>query len=97
MSDAAEILRARGLRFWLNVHENQPLMEAELYQGGKVQGKLIATDSECNRFRVDNLQTVMGMHKHAVLRCTDIDKLELDWPKPGGQKLSTEDDSTKAL
>lgn len=80
MPDAAEILRKRALHFWLNVNQNHPSMEADLYQGVKVQGNLIATDSECNRFRVDNLQTVMGTHKHAVLRGTDVDKIEFDWP-----------------
>jgi hypothetical protein len=81
MSDASDILRKQSLQFWLNVNKKQPFMEADLYQGAQVKGTLVATDAECNRFRVDNLQTVMGTHKHAVLRGTDVNKMVFEWPK----------------
>jgi Gem-associated protein 7 (Gemin7) len=81
MSDASDILRKQSLQFWLNVAQKQPYMEADLYQGAQVKGTLVSTDAECNRFRVDNLQTVMGEHKHAVLRGTDVNKMVFDWPK----------------
>lgn len=53
-------------------------MKADLYQKVTVSGQLVAADSECNRIRVDNLQTAMGAHKHAVLRGTDVDKMEVE-------------------
>ncbi|KAJ2959778.1 hypothetical protein NQZ79_g4758 [Umbelopsis isabellina] len=78
MSEANEILRKRSLQFWLEVNKRKPNMTAELYQNVTVSGQIVAADSECNRIRVDNLQTAMGAHKYAVLRGTDVDKMEVE-------------------
>lgn len=81
MSDALDILRKQSLQFWLHVAQKRPFMEADMYKAAPVVGHLVSTDAECNRFRVDHLETVMGGHKHAVLRGTDVNKMVFDWPK----------------
>ncbi|RUP02631.1 hypothetical protein BC936DRAFT_140618 [Jimgerdemannia flammicorona] len=43
-----------------------------------VKGTFVATDSENNRFRINGLQTPMGVYERAVIRGTDVDVLEIE-------------------
>lgn len=37
----------------------------------------MATDSESNRFRINNLQTPIGIYECAVIRGADVDVVEV--------------------
>lgn len=76
MSDAEEILRDRYLQLWLNVVNDQPNVTLHMHSNTLVQGKLCGTDSENNRFRVDHLQSPLGVYDKAVIRGTDVNMIE---------------------
>ncbi|PHZ12503.1 uncharacterized protein RHIMIDRAFT_282299 [Rhizopus microsporus ATCC 52813] len=78
MSDAEEKLRDRYLQLWLSTIKESPTATFQLHGGITVQGKLRATDSENNRFRVDRLESPMGTYDRAVIRGTDINVIEWD-------------------
>ncbi|RCH88508.1 hypothetical protein CU098_010480, partial [Rhizopus stolonifer] len=73
MSNAKDILRDRYLNLWLNVVKETPKATLHMHGGGGVvQGKLCAADSESNRFRVDELESHLGVYQKAVIRGDDI-------------------------
>ncbi|KAI9349353.1 hypothetical protein BD770DRAFT_394911 [Pilaira anomala] len=77
MSDKSqEILRDRYLHLWLQVVKTQPDSTIHLHSNTVVKGKLCATDSENNRFRVDRLESPLGVYEKAVIRGTDINWIE---------------------
>lgn len=73
--DERRAARERYLSLWLSVSKHQPVADFRLYGGTNVKGHLVGTDSESNRFRVDNLETPMGALKQGVLRSTDIEQI----------------------
>ncbi|KAI8096955.1 uncharacterized protein BX664DRAFT_325262 [Halteromyces radiatus] len=73
-----EDLKSRYLSFWLSMNTQQPQITVHLPQGTIVQGTFKATDAENNRFRIDKLETPMGVYEHSVLRGSDIDVLEFN-------------------
>ncbi|KAI8047243.1 SMN complex, gem-associated protein 7 [Gilbertella persicaria] len=76
MSDSKETLRDRYLQLLLHVTKEAPKATFYMHGGTTVQGNLRGTDSENNRFRVDQLESPLGLYEHAVLRGTDIDMIE---------------------
>ncbi|KAI8875792.1 hypothetical protein K501DRAFT_289211 [Backusella circina FSU 941] len=74
-----EVLRSRYLRFWVNVANDKPDSRFLMHGHGSVQGKLVGTDSENNRFRVDQLESPLGMYNKAVIRGTDMNVLEIKY------------------
>jgi hypothetical protein len=74
-----EVLRSRYLQFWVNVANDKPESTFLLHGNGSVQGKLVGTDSENNRFRVDQLESPLGTYNKAVIRGTDIHVLEIKY------------------
>jgi hypothetical protein len=71
-----EILRDRYLQLWLNVVQDQPDSTFHMHGNSIVQGKLCGTDSENNRFRVNQLQSPLGTYERAVIRGSDINMIE---------------------
>lgn len=76
MSDAKDILRDRYLQLWLNVVKETPKVKLHMHGGITVEGKLCATDSENNRFRIEQLESPLGVYQKAVIRGDDIDVIE---------------------
>ncbi|RUS18647.1 hypothetical protein BC937DRAFT_88496 [Endogone sp. FLAS-F59071] len=74
---ALSILRERTLSFWLQATQQKPDVKARLFQGTTIEGTFVATDSESNRFRINNLQTPIGIYECAVIRGTDVDVVEV--------------------
>lgn len=77
MSDANHILRDRYLQLWLNLIQQEPIATFHLHSNCTVQGKLCGTDSENNRFRVNQLKSPLGIYEKAVIRGTDVNRIEL--------------------
>lgn len=75
--DVETLARERYLALWLHVSTHKPEAEFDLYGGTKVKGRLVGTDSESNRFRVNNLETPMGVYKQGVLRSFDVEQIRL--------------------
>lgn len=82
-----EILRDRYLQLWLNVTQDQPDSLLHMHGNSVVQGKLCGTDSENNRFRVDQLQSPMGVYDRAVIRGSDINMIEWKAVKENRQAI----------
>lgn len=76
MSNAREILRDRYLQLWLNVVEDTPQVTIHLHGNSAVNARLCSTDSENNRFRVDELEAPLGTYDRAIIRGSDIDLIE---------------------
>lgn len=76
MSQSEETLRDRYLQLWLHVIEEQPNATFHMYGNSIVQGKLCGTDSENNRFRVNTLESPIGVYNKVTLRGTDINMIE---------------------
>lgn len=76
MSESREILKDRYLQLWLNVVKNQPDATFHMYGNSIVQGQLCGTDSENNRFRVNRLQSPLGVYEKATIRGTDVNTIE---------------------
>ncbi|KAI7906605.1 uncharacterized protein BX663DRAFT_497061 [Cokeromyces recurvatus] len=74
--DKKDLLRDRYLQLWLNVTDTKPQCKFHLYGGTVVQGELIATDSENNRFRVNQLESPLGIYNKVIVRGTDVDWIE---------------------
>ncbi|KAI8386972.1 hypothetical protein BD560DRAFT_383383 [Blakeslea trispora] len=75
-SSSDQKLRDRYLQLWLQAVQERP--QATFYMQGNtvVKGILCGTDSENNRFRVDQLESPLGLYERAALRGTDIDRIE---------------------
>ncbi|KAL0079798.1 hypothetical protein J3Q64DRAFT_1851539 [Phycomyces blakesleeanus] len=71
MSDSHQKLRSRYLSFWLNVTKEMPMATLEMHGNTTVQGKLCGTDSQNNRFRIDQLESPIGVYDHVVVRGSD--------------------------
>ncbi|GAN05403.1 hypothetical protein MAM1_0090c04874 [Mucor ambiguus] len=76
MSNAREVLRDRYLQLWLNVVQDMPHATIHLHGNTSVNAKLCSTDSENNRFRVDELEAPLGTYGRAIIRGSDIDLIE---------------------
>lgn len=76
MSKESDILRDRYLQLWLNVVQNKPHATIHLHGNSIVNAKLCSTDSENNRFRVDDLKAPLGVYDRAIIRGNDIDLIE---------------------
>lgn len=76
MSSAREILRDRYLQLWLHVAQDTPHATIHLHGNTTVNAKLCSTDSENNRFRVDELRAPLGTYDRAIIRGSDIDLIE---------------------
>ena len=76
MSTASDILRDRYLQLWLNVVQNKPHATIHLHGNSTVNAKLCSTDSENNRFRVDDLKAPLGTYDRAIIRGNDINLIE---------------------
>ncbi|KAI8332320.1 hypothetical protein BC941DRAFT_437243 [Chlamydoabsidia padenii] len=75
-----ELMKDRYLSFWLSMNTMQPTVDLHLPQNTLVQGIYKGTDAENNRFRIDKLQTPMGVYERSVIRGSDIDMLEIHLP-----------------
>ncbi|KAI8638551.1 hypothetical protein BD408DRAFT_422858 [Parasitella parasitica] len=78
MSEANDKLRDRYLQLWLNVVQYKPQATIHLHGNSTVHAKLYSTDSENNRFRVDELKSPLGTYDRAIIRGSDINLIE--WP-----------------
>lgn len=76
MSNAKDALRDRYLQMWLQVVKNEPNATFEMHGGTKVEGQLCGTDTENNRFRVNQLQSPMGTLDKAVIRGSDLNSVQ---------------------
>lgn len=76
MSKADDHLRDRYLQLWLHAVQEAPKTTWYMHGGSIVQGTLRGTDSENNRFRVDQLESPLGIYDRAIIRGTDIDMIE---------------------
>jgi hypothetical protein len=76
MSNAEQELRDRYLQLWLQVVKDEPNATFHMYGNSIVQGKLCGTDSENNRFRVNQLESPIGTYEKVTLRGTDINRIE---------------------
>ncbi|ORZ25926.1 hypothetical protein BCR42DRAFT_401224, partial [Absidia repens] len=70
-------MKDRYLSFWLSMNKLSPNTTLHLPQNTQIKGTYIGTDAENNRFRVDKLQTPMGVYERAVIRGTDVDMIEI--------------------
>ncbi|SAM08899.1 hypothetical protein [Absidia glauca] len=75
-----EHMKDRYLGFWLSMNELAPKVSLHLPQNTLVKGTFKGTDAENNRFRIDHLETPMGVYEHSVIRGSDVDMLELHLP-----------------
>lgn len=76
MSNANDQLRDRYLQLWLQTVHDGPRSTLYMHGGSVIQGTLRGTDSENNRFRVDQLESPLGTYDRAIIRGTDIDMIE---------------------
>ncbi|OZJ02320.1 hypothetical protein BZG36_04449 [Bifiguratus adelaidae] len=77
-----DTLQERSLLFWIHAQKTKPLVKIHVYGGGSLsqsntlKAVFRATDSEHNRFRLDALETPVGVYKNAVVRGQDVETLE---------------------
>ncbi|KAI9303381.1 hypothetical protein BJ944DRAFT_268501 [Cunninghamella echinulata] len=74
--DSNTLLKEKYLAFWLSMNRETPNVKVHMAENTIVTGIYKGTDAENNRFRIDQLQTPMGIHDRSVLRGGDIDMME---------------------
>lgn len=81
MSNAKDLLRDRYLQLLLQITKTQPQAVFDMYGGTCVDGQLCGTDAESNRFRVNQLQSPMGTFDKAVIRASDLNRIEISYDR----------------
>ncbi|OBZ82294.1 hypothetical protein A0J61_09656 [Choanephora cucurbitarum] len=81
MNAAERQLRERYLDLWLQATQDKPHMTFYMHGHTQVKGVFCSTDSENNRFRVDQLASPLGLYERVTLRGTDIDRIEYSLKK----------------
>ncbi|KAL1920094.1 uncharacterized protein VTP21DRAFT_1240 [Calcarisporiella thermophila] len=75
--ESASRLRKLALQFWIQVKNDHPDVTLHLYEGNKVEAKLVGADSHLQRLALENLKTPTGVYSKAVVRGDDVRMLQI--------------------